>query len=73
MDFLLFLEQNGVTRVHNVLVLLFSFVSRYIMTPLELVFFASSNVLFFWCLGSLRLYLYRRHVTYVHSMLVLTP
>lgn len=56
----------------NVSVLLFSFISCYIMTPLELVF---SHLLIFclWCLGSLRLYLYLRHVYIVNSILVLTP
>lgn len=61
MDFLFGfgLEQNGIFI--NVLVLLFSFISCYIMTPLELVF-SHLLMICFWCLGSLRLYLYLRRV-----------
>lgn len=45
----------------NILVVLLSFISCYIITPLELVFL-HLLMFCFWCLVSLRLYLYLRRV-----------
>lgn len=68
------LEKMELRVFINVSFLLFYFISCYIMTPLELVF-SHLLMLCFWCLGSLKLYLYLRHMWdyIVNSVLVLTP